>query len=54
VAGRIHIQSGLAGVSIDPNRFPRVDSGYETPGYETAANKAEIYVETGVASITIR
>ncbi len=54
VAGRIHIQSGLAGVSIDQNRFPRVGSGYETPGYETAANKAEIYVETGVASITIR
>ena len=54
VAGRIHIQSGLAGVNIDQNRFPAAGSGYETPGYETAANKADIYVETGVASITIR
>jgi len=54
VAGRIHVQSGLAGVNIDQNRFPAAGSGYETPGYETAANKAEITVETGVASITIR
>jgi hypothetical protein len=54
VAGRIHVQSGLAGVHIDQNRFPATGSGYETPGYETATNKAEIFVETGVASITIR
>ena len=54
VAGRIHVQSGLAGVNIDQNRFPASGGGYETPGYESAANKAEIYVETGVASITIR
>ena len=54
VAGRIRVQSGLAGVHIDQNRFPAVGSGYETPGYETAANRAEIYVETGVASVTIR
>jgi hypothetical protein len=54
VAGRIHVQSGLAGINIDQNRFPAAGGGYETPGYETAANKADIYVETGVASITIR
>ena len=54
VAGRIQVQSGLAGINIDQNRFPATGSGYETPGYETAANKAEIHVETGVASITIR
>lgn len=54
VAGRIQVQSGLAGINIDQSRFPATGGGYETPGYETATNKAEIFVETGVASITIR
>jgi hypothetical protein len=54
VAARINIQSGLAGISVDTNRFPQVSGGYETPGYASAANKAEIRVETGVGSIDIR
>ena len=54
VAGRIYIQSGLAGVSVDTARFPQGSGVYETPGYATAANKAEIRVETGVGSIDIR
>jgi hypothetical protein len=54
VAARIYIQSGLAGISVDTNRFPHASGVYETPGYATAANKAEIRVETGVGSIDIR
>ena len=54
VAGRIYIQSGLAGISVDTNRFPQVSGVYETPGFASAANKAEIRVETGVGSIDIR
>lgn len=54
VAGRIRVQSGMAGIQIDQNRFPSTGFGYETPGYDGAANKAEINVETGVGSITIR
>jgi len=54
VAGRIRVQSGLAGIHIDPNRFPPAASGYETPGYENAANKVDISVETGVGSVTVR
>ena len=54
VAARIEIQSGLAGINVDTNRFPQVSSGYESPGYASAANKAEIRVETGVGSIDIR
>jgi len=54
VAGRIYIQSGLAGISVDTSRFPQVSGGYETPDYGTAANKADIRVETGVGSIDIR
>jgi len=54
VAARIYIQSGLAGISVDTARFPQTSGVYETPGYATADNKAEIRVETGVGSIDIR
>jgi len=54
VAARIRVQSGLAGIHIDPSRFPAYGNGYETPGYDTAANRAEIFVETGVGSVDIR
>lgn len=53
VAAHIRVQSGLAGVHIDPNRFPAAAGGYETAGYESAANRADIFVETGVGSIDI-
>ncbi len=54
VAGRIRVQSGLAGIQIDPNRFPRSGAGYETPGYESAANRVDISIETGVGSVSVR
>jgi hypothetical protein len=54
VAGHIRVQSGLAGINIDPNRFPAAAGGYETPGYASAANKADIFIETGVGSVEIR
>lgn len=54
VAARIQVKSGLAGIHIDPNRFPASMNGYETPGFDLAANRVNIYVETGVGSIDIR
>ncbi len=53
VAGRIRVQSGLAGIHIDSSRFPSVAGGYETPGYATAENKADIFIETGVGAVEI-
>lgn len=54
VAGRIHVESGLAGINVNTSRFPQVGGGYETPGFDAAVNKAEISVKTGVGSIDIR
>ena len=54
VAARIRVQSGLAGINIDPNRFPATAGGYETPGFETSANRVDIFVETGVGSVSVR
>ena len=53
VAGRIRVQSGLAGIHIDTNRFPATAGGYETPGFDAAENKADIFVETGVGAVEV-
>ena len=54
VAARIRVQSGLAGINIDSNRFPASAGGNESPDYDSAANKVDIFVETGVGSVEIR
>ncbi len=54
VAARIKVQSGLASKNIDIKRFPQNGSFYETPGYESASRKAEISVDTGVGSFSIK
>jgi len=54
VAARIFVESGLAGISIDQNRFPRSGAGYQSPDYERAENSADIHIETGVGSVEVR
>jgi hypothetical protein len=54
VAARIRVGGALSGVQVDRDRFPRQGGMYQSPDYETAENKAEIHVETGVGSITVR
>lgn len=53
VAARVHDHSGISGKKIDTNRFPRNGNVYQSPDFETAPNKAEINIETGVSSIEI-
>jgi hypothetical protein len=54
VSGQIHIKSGLTGISVDPDRFPKVSEGYRSPDFDSAVNKADIFIETGVGSVDIR
>jgi hypothetical protein len=55
VAGRIRIKEGLTSLSVDKDRFPQMDSRlYQSPDFETAANRAEISVEAGLGSINIK
>ena len=55
VAARIRVKTGMASVNIDPARFPRVDGGlYQSVDYATAANSADITIDTGVGSVEIR
>ncbi|MGD0707594.1 MAG: DUF5668 domain-containing protein [Anaerolineaceae bacterium] len=53
VAARIHVSSAIASKHIDTARFPSNGNYYETPGYDSAANKAEIIIETGVGSVDV-
>lgn len=54
VAGRIRVESGLAGIHIDTKRFPKSAGIYMTPGYDEAENKADIFIHAGVGSIDVR
>ncbi len=54
VAARIHASGGLAGIEIDEMRFPRAGSDYRSPDYETAENRLDLDVETGLGSVSIR
>lgn len=53
VAASISVKSALAGIHVDTSRFPRLGDSYKSADYDSAANKVEIFVETGVGSIDI-
>ena len=55
VAGRIRVKEGLTSLNIDQSRFPQVDSRlYQSADYDAAENRAEINIEAGVGSISIK
>lgn len=54
VAARIHTSGGLSSIQINTQRFPRQDEHYQSPDYETAANRVEMHLEMGVGSIEVR
>lgn len=55
VAARIRGAVGVGSLDVDQRRFPRRNggSGYESPDFETASNRADINVESGVGSVSI-
>lgn len=55
VAGRVRIKEGLTSLNIDRSRFQQIDSRlYQSADYDTAENRAELNIEAGVGSITIK
>ena len=54
VSARIAVQSGLAGVNINRDRFPRQKHGYQSPDYETSTNKIDLRIETGLGSVDVK
>ena len=55
VSGRVRIKEGLTSLNIDTTRFPQVDTRlYQSADYDTAENRAEINIEAGVGSISVK
>ena len=54
VAARIQVDSGLAAIDINRERFPRVGGYYKSTDYETAVNKVDINADFGAGSLSIR
>jgi hypothetical protein len=55
VGARIRSESGLASITVDRTRFERVSSGlYQSVDYDSASNKVDLDVQTGVGSVDIR
>lgn len=51
---RIRVEQGVTSINVDTNRFPRLDSGfYQSSGYDTATDRADINIEAGVGSVTV-
>ncbi|MHB8840738.1 MAG: LiaI-LiaF-like domain-containing protein [Candidatus Aquicultor sp.] len=53
VAARIKSTGALSSLNVNTGRFPRTDSGYASPDYDTAQNKVDIEINTGVSSISV-
>lgn len=55
VEASIHVQQGASAITVDESRFPSVGwNRYESAGYASATNRAEIVLNTGAAKIDIR
>ena len=53
VAARIRVSSALSGITISAARFPRQGDYYVSADWDSAPNKADITVESGVGSIEV-
>lgn len=53
VGARIRTKMALGSSQIDPVRFPRLGDWYQSPDYETAANRVDIDASGGVGSIRV-
>jgi hypothetical protein len=53
VAARIRWRGGLSTVNVNQARFQRLGDTYQSPDYDSAANKVDLDVEMGVGSVTV-
>jgi hypothetical protein len=54
-AARIRVKNSVIAVDVDTNRFPRLDSGiYQSPNFDTASDRSEINIESGLGSVSIK
>lgn len=54
VAARVDAQGGLAGISVDRERFPRSGNLYQSADFDGAVNRVEIKAQIGVGTVDVR
>jgi len=53
-AARIQIESGMATINVNADRFPKQERNlYESPDYATANKRADIRIDTGVSTVNV-
>ncbi|HJR80641.1 MAG TPA: DUF5668 domain-containing protein [Anaerolineales bacterium] len=53
-AARIRVKEGMTSINVDTNRFRRLDSGmYQSSNYDTAVDRAEINIESGLGAVSV-
>jgi hypothetical protein len=53
VPARIAFSGGMSSIKVDSGRFPRSGSVWESPGWDEAADRADIVIEGGAGSFTV-
>lgn len=54
VAARISLHTGISGSKVNTLRFPQNGDVYQSPDFDSAANKVDIEIEAGMGGIEIR
>jgi hypothetical protein len=54
-AARISTKEGFSSINVDRNRFPEVELGiYQSPNFSASADRIDINIRTGMASVTVK
>jgi hypothetical protein len=54
-AARIRVKDGVTAMNVDQKRFPQLDSGmYQSANFDSAPDRAEITIEGGMGSVTVK
>jgi cell wall-active antibiotic response 4TMS protein YvqF len=54
-AARIRVKESVMALDVDTNRFPRLDSGiYQSSNFDTASDRSEINIESGLGSVSVK
>jgi hypothetical protein len=54
LAARIRVEGGLSAVNVDQMRFPKSGDWYVSPNYDSAKDKVELTIESGLSTLSVK
>jgi len=54
VAARIQIDGGLSLIEVDRGRFPQEGDYFQSPDFESAANRVEMVIECDIGRVVVK